>query len=266
MPFLLADRGSLHFDVCGVPNAATLLFVNALGTDLRIWDHVVEDLAHQAQCIRYDMRGHGLSWGTASETIEGNVADALYVLDTVAPGRVIVVGLSVGGVIAQALTALHPKRVSALILCCTGGRIGTPELWEARLAALQNSSLEDLSLQIVQRWFSPSFSAEHAAAMAGFRAMLSSTRKASYEALCRLLRDTDVSALQEEIICPTQCFAGTEDVAAPPESMKTSLRGIVGARFTTLLGCGHLPCVERPHALSELIKDFISENSCVTAG
>ena len=59
----IADLGDvqLHYRVDGDPDGAPIVFANSLGTDLRVWDAVVERLPAGLKVIRYDKRGHGLS-------------------------------------------------------------------------------------------------------------------------------------------------------------------------------------------------------------
>ncbi len=77
MPFAKINDAVMHYRVSGSGSGTPILFSNSLGTDLRIWDAVVEMLGDGVRTIRYDMRGHGLSeHGDAPSTIAGYAADA----------------------------------------------------------------------------------------------------------------------------------------------------------------------------------------------
>ena len=87
--------------------APTLVFANSLGTDLRIWDEVVAALPAGLGILRYDKRGHGLSQpGEETDHLPRHVADLAGLIAEAGIGRHVVVGLSVGGVIAATGFAL----------------------------------------------------------------------------------------------------------------------------------------------------------------
>ena len=74
----------------------------------------------------YDKRGHGLSdLGGAPYSIDDHVDDLAGLVDHLGAGKVVLCGLSVGGLIAQGLSAKRPEIVRALILCDTAHKIGT---------------------------------------------------------------------------------------------------------------------------------------------
>ena len=122
---------NLHYSVDGDLGAPALVFSNSLGTDFRIWDQVVERLPRDLQFVRYDKRGHGLSdvgetpWGMAD-----HVADLAGLLDHLNVQDAVICGLSVGGMITLGLAAERPDLVKAMLLCDTGAKIGTPDMWQ----------------------------------------------------------------------------------------------------------------------------------------
>ena len=85
--FLDVRGMSAHVREDGPEDGAAVAFVNSLGSDLRIWDEVVADLARDYRCIRYDKRGHGLSEDAEPYDLETQTEDLLGVLEacTVAP-------------------------------------------------------------------------------------------------------------------------------------------------------------------------------------
>ena len=82
MAFGLFNHQVLHFRDENPGQARTLVFVNSLGTDLRIWDDVVADYAGEFRILRYDLRGHGLSDAPpAPYSIDDHVGDLAALLD-----------------------------------------------------------------------------------------------------------------------------------------------------------------------------------------
>ena len=134
--------GPLHFRVDGPDEGPPVLFANSLGTDLRLWDAVLPLLPPHLRLVRYDKRGHGLSALGGGGTIEDHAADAIAVLEAVAARPAVIVGLSIGGLIAQTVASLRPDLVCALVLSNTAARLGTPESWSARIAAIEVGGLD----------------------------------------------------------------------------------------------------------------------------
>ena len=111
MNFMRVNGVSLHFETTGLgQDRPVIVFSNSLGTDLRIWDDVVKNLASEFSIITYDKRGHGLSdIGETPYTMETHVTDLAGLLDHLGATQSVICGLSVGGLIAQGLYAKLPE-------------------------------------------------------------------------------------------------------------------------------------------------------------
>ena len=134
MTFARINGTLLHFRLAGPEGAPALVFVNSLGTDARIWDAVIAALSVQYRCLSYDKRGHGLSDAPAGDyTLDDHLDDLTGLLDQAGIGPAVVVGVSVGGLIAQGLALRAPERVAGLVLCCTAPRMGDAAMWTARI-------------------------------------------------------------------------------------------------------------------------------------
>lgn len=260
MGFVKANGIVLHHALDGNPAAPTLVFSNSLGTDFRIWDRVAARLGDRVRLIRYDSRGHGLSQCPPGPYAIGeNVADLAALLDHLDVSGAVVVGLSVGGMIAQGLSAARPELVQGLVLCDTAHRIGPPEMWNERMAAIRQGGIEALAEPILERWFSQTFRRERPEELAGWRAMLTRTPLEGYLGTCAAIRDGDLSAAARAISVPCLCAVGSEDGATPPDLVRSLAGLITGARFQLVHGVGHLPCIEAPDLLAQMIIDFMAE-------
>ena len=176
---------ALHHSVQGHRRGMPVVFINSLGTDLRIWDGVIPHLADRFRIVRYDKRGHGLSdCSPGRNAIRTHTNDLAGLLDSLQIDETIVVGTSVGGMIALDFAAAYPRRVRAQVLCGTGPKIGTAEMWNDRIHTLREHGMDTLSDAIVSRWFTASFAQNHPAAYRGYRNMLSRTPVAGYTSLC----------------------------------------------------------------------------------
>lgn len=261
MDFRTLNGIVLHVQDLGPADRPALVFSNSLGTDFRIWDDVVARLAERFRIVLYDKRGHGLSEiDKPPYSIAEHVGDLAALLDEFAIESALVCGISVGGLIAQGLAASRPELVSGLILCDTAHKIGTAELWNTRIAAIEKGGIASIAEAILERWFSRALRDNDPTALAGWRAMLTRTPQAGYLGTCAAIRDADFTDEAARIAVPTLCIVGAEDGATPPELVRQTAELIPGARCEVIAGAGHLPCIEQPAAVAALIEAFASEN------
>lgn len=251
---------AIHYRLTGRAEGRPLVLANSLGTDLRVWDEVVERLGSGYRVLCYDKRGHGLSDAPpAPYRLDDHVGDLLGLLDHLAIERFGLVGLSVGGMIAQRLAARCPERVGALALCDTAARIGSADLWNARIGIVERDGMAAIADAVLDRWFAPAFRTGRADQVAGWRNMLVRTPAQGYAGTCAAIRDADLEADAATIRAPTLCIAGSHDQATPPELVRATAALIPGASFATIADAGHLPPVEQPAALTDLLRSHFEE-------
>lgn len=264
MAFTRINRIVLHHHVLGRADGPALVFVNSLGTDFRIWQDVVPAFMGRFQVVLYDKRGHGLSDAPhAPYSLDNHADDLIALLDHLEIEKAAVVGLSVGGMIGQRMAVRAPERVQALTLCCTAAKIGTPELWAERIAAVENAGIEPIADNVLQRWFTPLFREARADEVAGWRNMLVRTPAHGYAGTCAAIRDADLRPDASRIKAPTLCVAGDQDGSTPADVVKGTADLVPGARFALIDGAGHIPCVEKPAVLSKLISQHLQEAGLV---
>jgi len=260
MRFAQTNGGVAHFADEGPRQAPAVVFINSLGTDFRIWDDVAAPLARQRRVIRFDKRGHGLSTHAAPvATIADFAADLAGLLDHLRSGPATVVGLSIGGMIAQELYRLRPDLVAALVLSDTGHKIGTAELWKTRISAVEAGGIEAIGEAVMQRWFTEDYRRQYTEMMAGWRAMLTRTPKDGYLAACRAIRDADLTEGAKRIRVATLVIVGDQDASTPPDLAHEMAALIPGAKLEIVAGAGHLPCIEKPERVRALIERHLGE-------
>ncbi|MCC5988966.1 MAG: 3-oxoadipate enol-lactonase [Pararhodobacter sp.] len=262
---LMADLGDirLHYRDEGAPDGAPVVFVNSLGTDLRLWDKVLALMPPGLRLIRFDKRGHGLSDAPPAPYAMGTlVRDLERLLDHLGVREAVVVGLSIGGMIAQGLAVKRPDLVRAMVLSNTAAKIGTAEMWQERIAAVEKGGIEALADAVMARWFPPGF--RETAECAGWRHMLCRTPAQGYAGCCAAIAGTDLMTPTSGLRLPVLGIAGSEDGATPPDLVRETVALIPGSRVALIRGAGHLPCVDQPAAYAAELAEFLRE--CGHAG
>lgn len=260
MQFVKINGIVLNYDVrlADSEGRPVIVFSNSLGTDSRVWHHVIEKLAGDFTIVTYDKRGHGLSGlGNPPYSISDHVDDLVGLLDHLGLSDVVVCGLSVGGLIAQGLYARRPDLVKALILSNTAHKIGTADMWATRVAAVDRDGIASILDAIMERWFTPAFRAPDNAAYDAWCNMLVRQPASGYSGTCAAIRDADFTAEARRISVPVLCIAGDQDGSTPPALVKSLADLVPGARFEVIEGAAHIPCVEAPAAHAGLIRNFI---------
>ncbi|MGF1445801.1 MAG: 3-oxoadipate enol-lactonase [Pikeienuella sp.] len=257
MECALIDGVPIHFDDAG--NGSALVFANSLGTDFRVWDPLLPYLPDGWRLLRYDKRGHGLSGlPDGPWTIADHAADLAGLMAARGIAQAVIVGLSVGGLIAQHLAAQRPDLVRALVLCGTAAKIGSHAIWDDRIAQIRAGGLGAILDANMERWFTDSFRADPAR-IAPWNAMVTRTPVAGYLRTAEAIRGCDLRHSTARLTLPALVVVGEADGSTPPELVRDTAALIAGSRFEVIVGAGHIPCVEQPERLGRLITGFLQD-------
>lgn len=260
MAFSRVNNVVLHHELRGRDGRPVLVFSNSLGTDFRIWNEVATLLEDEFRLLLYDKRGHGLSEATPQPyRMEDHVNDLAALLDHLAISRAAVIGVSVGGMIAQGLAAKRAQLVEALVLCDTAQKIGTDDFWEDRIRAVNERGIRSIAEGIMERWFTPAYRTSENPDYVGYLSMLTRQSPDGYAGTCAALRDADLTQTTKALKMPVLCIVGDQDGSTPPDLVRGLAALIEGAQLEIIENAGHLPCIEQPEKTAELIRTFLKE-------
>ena len=235
---------------------------HALGCDISMWDGVAELLKSRYTVLRYDHRGHGLSEAPPGPYTMAMLADdAASLISAQVAGPVHFVGLSMGGMTAQALAANYPQLVKSIVVANTACWYdeAARAMWDARLNTVHAQGVAAIADGAMQRWFTPEFLADlaggGAARVAALRQQLEKTDALAYAASCAAIAGIDFRVSNSRIQCPALVIGGTRDEATPVALSEAIVGSITGAQLRTM-PAAHLSAVEQPEAFAQLLESF----------
>ncbi|MGH9496737.1 MAG: 3-oxoadipate enol-lactonase [Candidatus Sulfotelmatobacter sp.] len=245
MPFITVNQIRLFYRLEGNAGLPVLALSHSIGTDHSIWDPQVPDLLRYFRVLRYDSRGHGASDAPPGDySVEQLARDFLGLVHALNIEKIAFCGLSMGGVIGQWLAVHAPERLTGLILANTSPRIGSAELWDARIAAVRKGGMPDIADLAISRFFAAEFLARSSPRIASIRSVLTGTSPEGYIGCCTALRDFDFTRAISQIKVPTLVIVGDQDVSTPLAGNGDILvREIAGARLVNL-PAAHLSNIE----------------------
>lgn len=240
-----------------------LLLIQGMSGNHEHWgERFLELLGRDFDVIAYDHRGVGWSPGIEkSFTIAELADDAALLLDRLGVDRAHVLGISMGGMVAQELALNHAGRLRTLTLGCTyaGGPEGTladSAVFAPMVDALREGDRDGAIRASWEANVSAAFSADpeayaafHATALrkpTALRVLMLQMRAiAAHDAHLRL---TDIAV-------PTLIVHGSEDRMLPVSNGEAIARAMPQARFERYEGVGHMFWLERPERTAELVRE-----------
>lgn len=260
------DGCRIFFAREGTGTRPAVLLIHSLGTSHRLWDAQMPALREAFDVLRFDLRGHGRSDGAnAPYDIAALGQDACAVLDMCGAGRAHIVGLSMGGMVAQWLAAHRPDRVERLVIANSAAFIPARELWDRNIATALSEGMAALAEPTMRGWLSPSFPEKHGAAMQALVAGMEAMSPQGYAGACRILRDTDLRDDLRTITAPALVINGEADGARGRAAADGIAAGIAGSIRRELSGAGHLSNIDHPEDFTRIVRDFLTTTTTITS-
>ncbi len=257
MPFIESDGARIHYRFDGNEGGPVVMFSNSLGTNLSMWDAQAPALAARFRVLRYDTRGHGQSSVTPGPySIMQLGRDVVWLLDQLDIERADFCGLSMGGMTGMWLGVYAAPRIGRLVLCNTAAKIGTPEIWNARIEAVRQGGMAAVADAVIQRWFTPAFIARAPDAIERTRRMILSTPPEGYIANCAAIRDMDQRETISRISARTLIITGAKDPVATPSDARYIVERVAGAQYVEL-DAAHLSNIEAAERFTQRLVQFL---------
>jgi 3-oxoadipate enol-lactonase len=134
-------------------------------------------------------------------------------------------------------------------------------MWTQRIATVKTSGLAPIVGPTLERWFTPYFRDRHADVVDTARDMIRGTSVNGYIGCAAAIRDMNLAGVAERISTPTLLIAGAEDPSATPAMMSDLHQRISGSKFALLPDAAHIPTMEQPQVVTEIIGSFLTRQS-----
>ncbi len=255
MPLIYLDNMRLNAEITGPIGGPPVVLIHALGTGLRIWDAVTAALPRN-RVLRYDLRGHGGSDAPKPPYAMGAlIRDAEKLMEHFALKEAVVVGASLGGLIAQGLATKRLDLVRGMVLSNTAAKIGSPALWQARSDQVAQQGLAAYAPGAMERILGRKWR-EHPL-LPRLQAMLLATAPQGWIGCAAAIAGSDFYTTTAALTLPTLVIAGANDGTTPPDLVRETAELMLGSRFALMRGTGHLPMMEKPAEFTALVQDFL---------
>lgn len=252
----------------------TILMLHGIGGGHLAFAPQVETYASAGyRAVAWDMPGYGHSAPIEPYTFKGLAESAIALIEALA-GRdregtppVILIGHSMGGMVAQEVVARRPDLVSRLILCGTSPSFGKPDGdWQRDFIASRTAPLDagqtmaELAATLVPQMIGPGSLPEGVTLASHCMAQV---HPATYRRALQALVTFDRRASLAGIHVPTLLVAGEHDRNAPPAVMQKMAEKIARSRYAEMHGIGHLQNLEAPEEFDALVLDFLANPGTV---
>jgi len=252
------DAGTIHLNYETSGNGTPLVLTHGLGGDLHFWDESCEALAAHHRVVRWDVRGFGASDKPPGPYTPGDFArDLAGLLDALGLEAVHLLGISMGGVIAQRFALDFPRRLLSLILVSTSSEVGERAVanWQ-RLADLVEQRGLDARTADASRGFSPGFAAAHPEVVRGVTERARHCEPKAYAAAARAVADYQWTADLGRVDAPALVLQGLEDQLTPPGGAVKLGRALSRSRVIMIPGSGHYLPLEQPRVFEAAALSF----------
>jgi 3-oxoadipate enol-lactonase len=255
---------SVNYTLEGPAQAPVVTMSHSLATDLSMWDPTVPALTDRFRVLRYETRGHGKTDAPkGAYTLEQLADDAQALLQTLGIARTHWVGLSMGGMIGQALALKTPQLFASLALCDTSSRIPADArtAWDDRIRIAETQGMEPLVEPTLGRWFTEPFRKSRKDVVDRVATMIRSTPAAGYAGCCHAIKALDLTDRIGAIKIPSVIIVGEDDPGTPVAASRVIHERIGGSRLEILKSAAHLSNMEQPEVFNGALTGFLASVS-----
>lgn len=265
MPETKASGWNIYYETHGDRSNPPLVMILGLSHRLAHWGRLPGLLAERLFVVTFDCRGMGQSERRDEPyALHDEVRDVAAVLDAAGLESAAIYGRSRGGMLAQQFALTHPGRASALILSGTShrgpGALGSTEAVNKAMNFTPDMSREQIFVTQNEAMASPGWRERDPDAFAYCLKvdLEAPPRRFAVQHQQGALEGWSSYEELPSISVPTLVLCGEDDGMVPAENSRQIADRIRDARLAIIPQCGHLPMLEKPDAVAELVLGFLA--------
>ena len=245
-----------------------LVFSHSLACSTRMWEGQIAAFRDRYRVLVYDTRGHGQTAAPKGQyTLEGLADDLQALFRHLKIQKPHLVGLSMGGMIAQTFALKYPGVLASLVLADTTSRYPAEAaaMWQDRIRIAETKGMEPLVQATLERWFTAPFRNNRKDDVARVAAQILKTPVPGYVGCCHAIPKIDVTARLKELALPALVICGEQDPATPPAMAREIEKALPGAQLALIPQAAHLANIEQPEAFNRALGAFLSSPASARA-
>jgi len=238
-----------------------VVLIHAAGLDLTYWDVQIAALSVDHDVVAFDLPGHGRSAGTAEDwsmdrigTIAGRISTSIGV------ERVHLVGISLGGMVAQACALAQPSRVASMTLIDTAATFpdGARTGMRTRAATVRAEGMAAAIEPMIAPWFTAETVAARPELLDRIRKTLLADDPTLQGAMWDLIAEFEALEALASVACPTLVIVGDRDEVTPVAAAVTLRDAVPEADLRVVANAAHLATLERPEIVNGQVLSFLA--------
>jgi 3-oxoadipate enol-lactonase len=254
-----ANGIEIHYEIEG--NGPWVTMSHSLACNLHMWDPQMPALTKNFKVLRFDTRGHGQSSAPAGDyTLEQLADDAKGLLDALKITQTHWVGLSMGGMIAQAFALKYPGVFQSVVLADTTSRRppNAGQMWSERIQIAQAKGMDALVESTLARWFTEPYRNSRQDVMERIGGDIRNTPVAGFAGCCHAISKVDYLDRLKEIKVPALVMVGEQDHGTPPEAARVIQQNLPGSELKILASAAHLSNIEQADEFNKALTGFLA--------
>lgn len=249
----------LNYQTFGNQSRPALVFSNSLGTNYTMWQAQIDALQDEFYLICYDTRGHGASNTPKGEWQIADLAkDVLGLLGHLNISQASFCGISMGGLLGQYLAIYHGDTFGRIIVSNTAAKIGQSQVWNDRIALINDQGLTPIAKIAASRWFTDNFIQNNPSLTDKLSQELAFGSSDGYAKCCAILANTDLRTDIANAAVPMLVIAGEHDPVTTVADGKYIVNTAPHAQLATI-GASHIANIEQAEAFNKLVREFLTE-------
>jgi len=258
---LVVMSGEVPLNVQVAGRGPPLIFIHGWAASMRFWQFQVPHFSRRYRVVTYDLRGHGSSGKPPRDcySVSHHVGDLECIVGELGLSMPILVGHSLGGMIAMEYAVAHPRDVQALVLVGASPRPAFN--WRERSKMVMFEWIIRFSRRLASRLTRRTlFSLGRDPKIVEWvrRESLRTPTKVLLACL-RAAREFDVMDRLGELQMPTALVVGENDRTIPPQLLDYMVRAIPKATRLNLTGAGHNCMLDNPGLFNHMVGGFIEK-------